>query len=122
MNECVCDSVSIFATEYLNPSESESSSNLAINVCCLVRVNVCVCVLTSDVSINSGCLSACCVHVTAAQDVFPALFLLDWPTYRVPQSCHMTELAGHMGPCDGAAQMRRHAAFCPPLRFPLIIA
>lgn len=121
--ECVCDSMSTFSAEYLSPSELESSSDLATNVYCLVRVNVCVCVCWLWMcQLRSGCLSARCVHVTAAQDVFPALFLLDWLTYRVPQSCHMTELAGHMGPCDGAAQMRRHAAFCPPLRSPLIIA
>lgn len=50
--ECVCDSMSIFATEYFNPSESESSSNLAVNVYCLVRVNVCVCVCVDFGRVN----------------------------------------------------------------------
>lgn len=78
---------------------------------------MCVCVLTVHVSINVWVLVCSYVHITAAQDVSPVLFMLDWMTYRVPQSCHMTVLASHMRPCDRAAQMRRHAAFCLPVCF-----
>ncbi|KAI9538037.1 hypothetical protein NQZ68_019378 [Dissostichus eleginoides] len=55
------------------------------------------------------------VHVTAAQDVFPVLFMLDWLAYQEPQSGHMIVSASHRGACDRAAQMRRHAAFCLPV-------
>lgn len=66
-----------------------------------------------------------CASQPLAQEVLPVQFPLEWLTYPVPYSRHMTGLASRTGPCDGAAQMRRRAAFCLPhslLFLPLITA
>lgn len=127
---CVCQFTSIFATKKLwvclsvcecltvpaleSSSTPQNTSLLACESLC-VHVSIKVCVLMC------ACVYVRVLHVAAAQDVSPVLFMLDWLTHRVPQSCHMTVSASHRGPCDRAAQMRRHASACLCV-FVLIIA